>query len=226
MKKLAAALAMLAVAACGGGQPAVDASRTLHQAATAMAQVHTLSATLKFTKAPITFQGFSLQSAKTSVELPAVSDTVYTVKEQDVSFAIEVVISDAVYLHIPFSPYQKLSPAQAAAIPDIARLFNATTGLPAVIPNGKAPQYVATEKVDGKDAYRIATSYSAAQVSGLLSQLNSTGDVAATIWVGASDHYIYKAVLDGPFGDGGKEANVEVDISNFNATVRISSPTP
>jgi lipoprotein LprG len=191
-----------------------------------MVALHTLSATLTFTKAPITFQGFSLVSAKTSVELPGVSDTVYTVKEQDVTFAIEVVISDATYLHVPFSPFQKLTPTQAAPIPDIARLFNPGTGLPAMIPDGKSPHYQSTEKVDGKDAYKITTSYSPEQVAGLLSQLKSTGDVAATIWVGTSDHYIYRANLDGPFGDGGKEANVQVDISNFNGAVAITSPSP
>jgi hypothetical protein len=50
--------------------------------------------------------------------------------------------------------------------------------------------------------------------------------VNAEIWVGASDHLIRKAVLDGAFGDGGKEASVEVDISGFNAAVNIAPPSP
>jgi hypothetical protein len=227
VKKLAGVLALLVLAGCGGEQkPPVDASRVLHQAANVMAQLHTVSATMKFTKAPITFQGFSLVSARTSVELPGVSDTVYSVKQQDVTFAIEVVISDAVYLHLPFSPFQKLTTAQAAVIPDIAKFFDPGTGLPALLPYGKNARYVATEKVAGKDSYRITTSYSPDQVASLLSQLKSSGDVAATMWVGTSDHYIYKANLDGPFGDGGKEANVEVDISKFNGAVAITSPSP
>ena len=36
----------------------------------------------------------------------------------------------------------------------------------------------------------------------------------------------FKAVLDGAFGDGGKEAIVEVDITGFNTAVAITSPTP
>jgi hypothetical protein len=60
----------------------------------------------------------------------------------------------------------------------------------------------------------------------LLPQLKSSGDVAATIWVGGSDHLIRKATLDGPFGDGGAASSVEVDLSAFDAAVTIASPTP
>ena len=60
----------------------------------------------------------------------------------------------------------------------------------------------------------------------MFAQLSSTVDVKAQIWVGISDNLIRKAVLDGAFGDGGKEAAVEVDISGFNAAVNISPPSP
>jgi hypothetical protein len=68
--------------------------------------------------------------------------------------------------------------------------------------------------------------YSAAQIAKLLPQLTSTGDVAATIWVGGSDHLIRKAVLSGSFGDGGTASSVEIDLSAFNGAVAIASPTP
>jgi hypothetical protein len=35
---------------------------------------------------------------------------------------------------------------------------------------------------------------------------------------------IRRAVLGGPFGDGGKEASVEVDMTGFNSPVVITSP--
>jgi hypothetical protein len=46
------------------------------------------------------------------------------------------------------------------------------------------------------------------------------------VWVGVSDHQIRKAVLDGTFGDSGKEAAVEVDITAFDSPVAITSPSP
>lgn len=228
MKASAAALALLVLVACGGDQsPPVNASKVLRDSAAAMAQLKTVSATVKLTKGTVTLQGFTLVSAKTSVRLPSDSDTIYTVKEQDVSFQIEVVIAGGhVYLHVPFSPFQELTPTQAAALPDMAKLFDPATGLPAVIPAGSKPKYVSTDQIDGKSCYRISTTYTPEQVHSLLGSLSSSGPVAANVWVGVSDHLIYKAVLNGAFGDGSKEAAVEVDIAGFDNAVVITSPSP
>jgi hypothetical protein len=114
----------------------------------------------------------------------------------------------------------------AAEVPDLAKLFDATTGLPAMIPEGLNPKYLGTEKVGDVDSHKVGATYSAAQIAKLLPQLSSSGDVAATIWVGGSDHLIRKAVLSGPFGDGGIASTVEIDLSAFNAPVAIASPTP
>jgi lipoprotein LprG len=226
-RSVVALLALALLAGCGGSQPPIDPAQSLRDAAAAMAKLKTVSATLSFTKGAISFQGFTLARAKTSVRLPGDSDTTYTVKQKDLSISLEVVISGGhVYLHLPFSAFQELTGAQAAAIPDLAKLFDPASGLPAVIPAGRNPKYLTTEKVDGVDSQKIGVTYSADQVHGLLAQLSSSVDVNATVWAGASDHLIRKAVLDGAFGDGGKEAAVEVDISGFNAVVNITPPTP
>lgn len=231
MKTVIVALAVvLGAAACsnGGQQPApVDAHKVLQDGANALAQLNTVNGTLKFTKGAITFQGFTLVSARTSIQLPTDSDTVYTVKEQDISISLQVVIAGGhTYLHLPFSTFQELSGSQAQALPDLAKMFDPSTGLPAMLPQGIKPVVVSTDQVDGHDAYQVKTSYTAAQVHNLLPQLTSTSPVNALIWVDVIDHYIRKAVLDGDFGDGGKEATLEVDLSGFNAPVTISSPTP
>jgi hypothetical protein len=226
-RRLVVVLALALIAGCGGSQPQVDPAQTLRDAGAAMAKLKTVSATLSFTKGSISFQGFTLARAKTSVRLPGDSDTTYTVKQQDLSISLEVVISGGhVYLHLPFAAFQELTGTQAAAIPDLAKLFDPATGLPAIIPAGRNPKFLATEKVDGVDSQKIGVTYTADQVHGLLAQLSSSVDVNATVWAGASDHLLRKAVLDGAFGDGGKEAAVEVDISGFNAAVNITPPTP
>lgn len=212
--------------ACCGGSP-IDAAKTLRDGANAMAQLKTVTATLKFTKGAISFQGFTLVSARASIQLPADSDTTYTVKEQDISISLQVVISGGhVYLHVPFSTFREVTGPDAQSIPDLGKLFDRNTGLPALIPAGTKPTYISTDFVNGVSTYQIATSYSADQVRSLLGQLNSNGPVKARIWVDSSDHFIPKATLDGPFGDGGKEASVEVDMSGFNAPVVITTPSP
>lgn len=230
MRRPATALAAaLMLAGCGGGQPAphVDAAQTLRDGAVAIAALKTVSATLKFTRGTISFQGLALVNAKAAVRLPDDSDTVYTVKQQDFSLPIEVLITAGhVYVRPPFSRYTEASPADAALVPNLAKLFDQSTGLPAVIRAGGNPQFVSTDQVDGAGANQIAATYTPEQVHGMLSALNSSGDVHARIWVDVSDHLIRKAVLDGHFGDGGKPATVEVGLSGFNGAVVIPSPTP
>jgi hypothetical protein len=220
-------LAILALVACGGSSPPTDAGKILRDSANAMANVRTVSATLKLTKGVVSIKGFTLVSARTSVRMPTDSDTVYTVKQEDVSFALEIVIAGGhVYEHIPFTPFREVTGAEAKAFPDMAKLFDAATGLPAIIPAGTATKYVASEQLDGKQVDHVTTQYTPEQVRGLLAYLNSSGPVSANLWVRSSDHLIPKAVLDGAFGDLGKDAAVEVDITNFNGTVSITSPAP
>jgi hypothetical protein len=161
------------------------------------------------------------------VRLPSESDTTYTVRYQDVLIGLEVVITGGqVFLRAPFAGFTEVKGKVAADIPDVAKLFDVKTGLPAMLAAGQNPRYIGTEKVGDVDSYKVAATYSAAQIRTLLPQLSSSGDVAATIWVGGSDQLIRKAVLDGPFGDGGAASSVEIDLSGFNAAVAIASPTP
>jgi hypothetical protein len=225
MRRGLAYVACALLVACGGEN--VDSAKVLRDGGNEMGRLATVAATLKLTKGTITIEGFHLISAKTSVRLPADSDTVYTVKEQDVSFSLQVVIASGhTYLHVPFSQFQEVTGEQAQAFPDMAKLFDPSTGLPAVIPQGTNPKYVSTDSVGGSDCYQVASTYTADQVRSLLSELDSSGPVDAHVWVGKSDHLIRKAVLDGPFGDAGGPAKVEVTISGFNRPVVITSPTP
>lgn len=218
------ALAFVMITACGGLQPE-DPGLALRQGGQALASLKTVTATLKVTKGTITFQGFSLVSANAGVRLPDASDTNYLVRDKDIQIGFEVVIVGGhVYLKPPLLRFEELTPQQAADIPDLARMFDAKSGLPAVIPAGRDPKYLGAEQADGVDSHKVSATYSADQIKGVLPQLSSTGDVSATVWVGGSDHYIRKAVLSGKFGDNGTDATVEVDLSGFDGSVTIASP--
>jgi len=215
---------LVVLASCGGLQPE-DPAQALREGGAAMAKLKTVSSNLKFTKGAISFRGFALVSAKAALRLPTDSDTIYTVRQQDVQIALEVIISGGhIYLHLPFSGYNELTGKDATDIPDLAKLFDATSGLPAIIPAGRSPKYVAAEQIQGVDSHKVEATYSATQIHGMLPQLNSSGDVEAVIWIGGSDHLIRRAVLSGPFGDSGSPSSVEVDLSGFNGSVTISSP--
>jgi len=221
----ASVLLLAVVASCGGLQPE-DAGQALREGGAAMAKLKSVNASLKFTKGSVSFRGFQLMTAKSALRLPADSDTTYTVRQQDVQIALQVIISGGhVYLHLPFSGYNELTGVDAADIPDLAKLFDAANGLPAVIPAGRSPKYLGAEQVDGVDSHKVQATYSAGQVHSMLPQLSSSGDVVAVIWIGGSDHLIRKAVLSGPFGDSGAASSVEVDLSGFNGSVVIATPS-
>ena len=221
----ASVLLLAVVAGCGGLQPE-DAGQALREGGAAMAKLKSVNASLKFTKGSVSFRGFQLMTAKAALRLPADSDTTYTVRQQDVQIALEVIISGGhVYLHLPFSGYNELTGVDAADIPDLAKLFDAANGLPAVVPAGRSPKYLGAEQVDGVDSHKVQATYSAGQVHSMLPQLSSSGDVDAVIWIGGSDHLIRKAVLSGPFGDNGAASSVEVDLSGFNGSVVIATPS-
>jgi hypothetical protein len=220
----AAALAAVLIAACGGLQPE-DPALALKQGGAALGSLHTVTASLKVTKGTITFQGFALVSATAAVRLPDASDTNYLVRDKDLQIGFEVVILGGhVYLKPPLLKFEELTPDQAAQIPDLGKMFDSVTGLPAVIPAGRNPQYLGAEQVDGVDSHKVSATYSADQIRGVLPQLSSIGVVEATVWVGGSDHYIRKAVLSGKFGDDGTDSTVEVDLSGFDGAVNIASP--
>jgi hypothetical protein len=225
MKRVAAAaLLWLMIGACTPGE-SVDGAKVLRDGAAAMANLKTVTATMKFTKGAISFQTLTLVSASAKVRLPSDSSTTYTVKLQDASIGVEVVITGGhTYLHLPLSSPREVSATEAATLPDFAKLFDPTTGLPAVIPAGAKAAYVSTENVDGVSCYQVTADYTPEQIRSLLSQLNSSGIVHAKIWVGVADHFVRKAVLSGAFGDGGTDASVEVAMKNFNGDVAITPP--
>jgi len=215
---------LILLIACGNSPPE-DPAVALRGGGAAMAKLKTVHANLKFTKGTVTFRGFALVAAKAAVRLPGDSDATYTVRQQDVQIALEVIIAGGhVYLHLPFSGYNELTGADAADIPDLAKLFDAKTGLPAVIPAGRNPKNLGAEKVDGVDSNKVEATYDASQIRSMLPQLNSSGDVDAIFWIGGSDHLIRKAVLSGLFGDNGTASSVEVDLSGFNGSVTIPTP--
>ena len=151
---------------CGGLQPE-DPGLALKQGASAIAGLKTVTATLKVTKGTISFQGFALVSATAAIRLPDVSDTVYLVREQDLQIGLEVVIIEGhVFLKPPLLRFEPLTAEQATDIPDLARLFDTQTGLPAVIPQGRSPKYLGAETIDNVDSHRVGATYTGEQVKG------------------------------------------------------------
>ena len=219
---------LLLVSACSGGSPTpADPAAELRQSAAPMSKVQTVSADVKFGSG-LVYQGFTLDSASSKIQLPSSSDTVIKVKQQDFLVDLEVIAVDGhVYFKAPFSKFVEIEPDEAAALPDLAALLDAQKGLPAMMAAGRSPHLSGTEKVGGVDCDRITTTYSSDQVAAVLGGgFKPSGDIAATLWVAQSDHLLRRVKLSGPLVSASQSSSADVTLHDFNAPLTIAAPTP
>jgi hypothetical protein len=218
---------LLACSGPGSAGPPPDAAKVLKDAGQAVAGLKSVAADVKFGGAKIQVQGLTLDSATSKVRLPGDSDTTFKVKQGDFLVDLRVVTSGGkVFLRLPFSQFVELTGQQGQEIPDVSLLFNARSGLPALLQAGKHPTYQGTQQVGGIDCDKVGATYTADQVGRLLGGgLAPQGDVHATVWVGRSDHLVRKTVLSGKFTSSGT-SQVEVDLHDFNQPMSIAVPTP
>ncbi|MDQ6772598.1 MAG: LppX_LprAFG lipoprotein [Candidatus Dormibacteraeota bacterium] len=216
---------LLLLAACSApGTTQPDPKRVLEQAAEAMARVHSVALDAKF-GAGISVQGLQLQSATSRLALPGQSDTAFKVRRGDFLLDLRVVtVGGQVFIRLPFAQFTELSPAQAAEVPDLARLLDPKTGLPGLLTSGREVRYEATEQMGGVSTDRVAAVYAPADVGHLLGGLTPSSDVKALIWVGRDDHLVRRADLTASFGQTGKPAAIEVDLHDFDRSVTITPP--
>src|SRR5439155_26161715 len=110
-------------------------------------------------------------------------------------------------------------------IPDVSQLFDARSGLLALLRAGRDASYQGTEQVGAVDCDKVAATYTAAQVGGLFGgRFTPQGDVHAVVWAGRSDHLVRRKVLFGRLTSAGV-SRIEVDLHDFNRPVVITAPT-
>ena len=216
----------VAAAACSpGGSSGPDAGKLLRDSGTAMTSVQTVTADLTFGQG-LSFQGFTLVSAVSKLKLPADSDSTFKVKQNDFLVDVRVVsVGGSTYLKVPFTPFTALPAAQAASLPDPAKLLDPVKGLPGLMGRGRKPAVAGSEAVDGIDCDRVSATYAAADVGAALGgALTPASDVVATFWIAKKDHLVRRASLAGQLVTAGKSTTADVRLHDFNAPLEIAVP--
>lgn len=220
--------------ACSLGQASTDPAAALRQAGPALAALHSVAVDLKFGPGA-EFQGITLVSASSQLQLPDASQT--TIKAQqskDSLIELKVItLGQDVYLQAPFVGFTQLTGSEAAAVPQLSRLFDASSGLPALLPRGKSPTLDGSASVDGVDCWQVHTVYTPEAVAAAVPPLKPSGSVTATLWVGKSDHRLRKAHLAGPLysssaagSSSSSSSTLDVHLHDFNASFQIARPSP
>jgi len=231
---LAVTIAGLATFACSpspaASAPPPDPQAELRQSGQALGALKTVTVDLKFGPG-VVFQGFTLTAATAKLQLPSNSDTVLKVKQNDFLVDIEVITTPGhVYLKVPFGKFSELTSQQSGEMPDLAALFDAQKGLPAILSSGSGTRRLGSEKIGNVDCDKLATTYTAAQLGQALGGFKPGGDIAATIWISPSDHLVRRVLLSGPLVDPTQTTTLQVDLHDFNAPLSVTppplSPTP
>lgn len=225
--RLIAAGLAASVVACsiGGGAAQPEPGKVLNQAGPALAAVKSAAVDLKFGPGA-TFFGLTVVSASGKVRLPADSQVSIKARQSsDSLIEVQVVTLEGhTYVTVPFLGVQETSGSQAAAVPSVGRIFDPSSGLPAILAQGRSPQLAGSVQVAGVDCWLVKARYTSEQVSRAVQPLSPTGDIDATLSIGKQDHLLRKAVLAGALFSPDKKTTLEVRLHDFDAPVVITKP--
>ena len=137
-----------------------------------------------------------------------------------------VVLGTDIYLKGVTGGFQKIDASVAKAIYDPTAILDPDRGIAKVLATATNPTTEAAEKVDGKDAYRVAVGLSGDAVAALVP--NIQGQVTGKVWIDKNTKDMLKAVLTvpGPTSgpNAGKTGTVTITETNIDAPVTVSAP--
>lgn len=132
-----------------------------------------------------------------------------------------VVDGESQYMTDPASgKWAAMSPAF-----NVAEFFDPSKGVADILANVKGLTLDGTENVEGVDSYRLKGKVPASALKSLSPEVTATGDLAATLWIGANDFLLRRVQLQGPILEG-EPADISrtITITDYNKEVKIETP--
>ncbi|GAA2425169.1 hypothetical protein GCM10010191_41720 [Actinomadura vinacea] len=215
------------LAACegdgGGGaaaKPRFDAAGTLQRSSAAMADLKSVAFTLTTEgKPPIMVRGGDLKLLRSGD-----ADGTITVEQSGQSVEMQVVaVGDSFYIKAVTGGWRQVPKTMAAALYDPSAVLDPQRGIAKMLTSVTRPTAEATEKVGGKDAYRVGVVLPSAAIGGLIPGIGT--DVRGQVWVSAADHRLLKVRGEiPPAAEGGDKGSVVITFTEFNASYKIKAP--
>jgi lipoprotein LprG len=134
-----------------------------------------------------------------------------------------VAVGGKIYLKGATGGWQTMDASQVSSIYDPSAILDPERGIAKLLSSAKEPTTEAQEKVDGKDAYRVAVKLDATAVSSLIPGVG--GDVTGKLWLDTATKQLLKAVLTVPGESEGKTGTVTINVTNIDAPVTVSVPS-
>jgi lipoprotein LprG len=105
---------------------------------------------------------------------------------------------------------------------DPSAVLDPNRGIPKLLTSVSSPTTEASEKVNGKDAFRIKATLTKDSVGGLIPGVSS--DIQGLIWVAKADHRLLKVKGDLPPGADGNKGSVIINFTEFDKPYQIKAP--
>ncbi|MEU6035280.1 LppX_LprAFG lipoprotein [Actinomadura sp. NPDC047616] len=217
---IALGVVLVAGTACSGGDGGGDEGAkqpppqdTLRQASQAMRDLRSVA----FSVATEGNPGVPLKAG--DMRLLRGGDAEGTINLEQSGQAVEmkiVAVGETFYVKGVTGGWRRFPKQLAAAMYDPSAVLDPDRGIAKLLTSVAQPQAEKTEKVDGKDAYKVRGTLPKDVIAGLIPGLN--GDVKGHVWVGTADHRLLK--VRGDVNDG----TVTVRFTEFDAPYKISAP--
>lgn len=126
------------------------------------------------------------------------------------------------YIKGPTGGFQKVGDAAAVGF-DPSSILDPSRGMVHLMQTATGVTTQSKESVGGRDAYKLAATADPTAVAALVP--GASGNIPGTLWIDASTYQVLQGTFQLP-GSGGKAVPVTITLSNFDAPVTISAPTP
>lgn len=220
---LLASVALLAAACSSNNNPPAsggqDASALLRESAEATKNIQSAHFTLKVNGA---IQGLSVHSADGDLNRAGAAKGKVNMELLGNLFEGEFVLVDnTIYIKGPTGPYQQLPAALISSLYDPSAILNPDKGISKVLSSVQNPKFDGTETVNGQATNKVSGRAAKDVVSSIVPGVNS--DVDITFWLRQDNKQPVKAEAKLP-GTDGKQASVEVTLTNVDQPVTITKP--
>jgi lipoprotein LprG len=225
MKKAPALLSvasLLVVASACGDTPSLPADQVIQKAGPAMQNANSFHFTMDTSKVAKPPPGIFLVGVDGDVAKPNKLAGDVSATYSGIPIKIQVVVDGKnQYWTDPTSG--KWAPMPTAL--DMASFFDPSKGIADILASVKDLTSDGTEKIDGKDTYRLKGTVPASALKSLSSEVTATSDLSTTLWIGNDDFLLRRVQLNGPLMSGEPDNVVRtINIKDYNKDVKIETP--
>jgi lipoprotein LprG len=226
MSRLRTVLALFAVlaalASCNDKPKAADAPAAklpagdtlLKESAAAMAEIKTAQFLIT---SDGTVAGISLRRAEGTLTREGQAKGTAQLDQSGSTVELTfVIVGDKIYVKGPTGGYQTFPLQLAATVYDPSAILDPDRGIAKVLSTATGSTTEAAEQVDGKDAWRVATTADATALATVIPGVKGT--VPGKVWISQSDKRLLKAAFTLTGG------TVTVTFKEFDAPATISAP--